>query len=130
MRIANLMTRDPVTVGPHDTLAKVDALMKRHHFRRMPVVEGDALVGFLTERDLTAHSTTLGVTRVDAIMRVPVMTLDPEASVEEAARLMLRNKIGGLPIVERGRLVGILTASDVLKAFLNVVDATGKIMEP
>jgi acetoin utilization protein AcuB len=58
------------------------------------------------------------------------MTLDPEASVEEAARLMLRNKIGGLPIVERGRLVGILTASDVLKAFLNVVDATGKIMEP
>ena len=96
----------------------------------MPVVEGDKVVGILTERDLRSHEGTMSATRVDAVMRAPVITLDVRASVEEAARVMLRNKVGGLLIVDQGRLVGILTSSDVLKVFLNVVAATEKIVEP
>jgi acetoin utilization protein AcuB len=130
MRIANLMTREPVRVGPQDTLEKVQTLMKQGGFRRIPVVQGDSIVGILTERDLRAHHSTMAATLVNSAMSAPVVTLDAGASVEEAARVMLRNKIGGLPIVERGKLVGILTSSDVLKAFLHVVDATKKIMEP
>jgi len=130
MRIANLMTREPVRVGPRDTLEKVQGLMKQGGFRRVPVVDNDTIVGILTERDLRAHHSTMAITRVNAVMSAPVVTLESGASVEEAARVMLRNKIGGLPIVERGKLVGILTSSDVLKAFLHVVDAAKKIMEP
>lgn len=130
MRIANLMTREPVRVGPRDTLEKVQTLMRQGGFRRIPVVQGDSIVGILTERDLRAHHSTMAATLVNSVMSAPVVTLEAGASVEEAARVMLRNKIGGLPIVERGKLVGILTSSDVLKAFLHVVDATKKIMEP
>jgi len=130
MRIANLMTREPVRVGPRDTLEKVQGLMKQGGFRRVPVVDNDSIVGILTERDLRAHHSTMAETRVNAVMSAPVVTLESGASVEEAARVMLRNKIGGLPIVEREKLVGILTSSDVLKAFLHVVDAAKKIMEP
>jgi acetoin utilization protein AcuB len=128
MQILNLMTADPVTVTPRDTLAAAKAIMDAGRFRRVPVVDGNRLVGILTERDVREHSGYLESTLVNAAMRTALITVGPRATVEDAARLMLRHKIGGLPIVDDSRLVGIVTTSDLLKAFLNVVEATQQII--
>lgn len=103
--------------------------MKAYGFRRLPVVDDGHLVGILTERDLRAHAGQLENTRVNAVMQTALVTIAPEDTVEEAARLMLKHKIGGLPVVADGTLAGIVTTSDLLAAFLRVLQATGQIMK-
>jgi acetoin utilization protein AcuB len=130
MQIVNLMTMDPVTIDPRDTLSKAKNLMDAGSFRRLPVVDDGRLVGILTERDLREYTGYLESTRVNAAMRTALVTVTPSNTVEDAARLMLKHKIGGLPIVADGKLIGIVTTSDLLKAFLIVVKATSEIMNP
>lgn len=129
MQIVNLMTPNPIVINSDDTLANAKAVMDRGRFRRLPVVDQEKLVGIVTERDVREHTGYLGSTRVNAAMRTALITVSPYATVEEAARLMLGHKIGGLPIVDEGKLVGIVTTSDLLKAFLVVVRATQHIMD-
>ncbi len=129
MQIVNLMTPDPITIGQHDTLSKAKSLMDEGRFRRLPVFDNDQLVGIVTERDLREYTGYLESTRVTAAMRTPLITLTPYNTVEDAALLMLKHKIGGLPIVAEGKLVGIVTSSDLLKAFLKVVKATNEIVQ-
>lgn len=128
MQIVNLMTPNPIVMNPDDTLENAKAVMEDGKFRRLPVVEGGRLVGILTERDIREHKGYLGSTRVNAAMRTALVTLTPYNTVEDAARLMLQHKIGGLPIVDNGKLVGIVTTSDLLRAFLLVVSQASKIM--
>jgi acetoin utilization protein AcuB len=128
MQILNLMTATPVTIGSHDTLAQAKAIMDEGHFRRLPVVDNGQLVGIVTERDIREHTGYFESTRITAAMRTALITVGPRATVEDAARLMLRHKIGGLPIVDEGKLVGIVTTSDLLKAFLNVVEASKEVI--
>jgi acetoin utilization protein AcuB len=104
--------------------------MDAGNFRRLPVVDEGRLVGILTERDLHKYSGFLGSTRVNAAMRTALVTVTPSNTVEDAARLMLKHKIGGLPIIASGRLVGIVTTTDLLRAFLIVVASTSQIMNP
>jgi acetoin utilization protein AcuB len=130
MQIVNLMTSDPVTISPHDTLSQAKSIMDAGHFRRLPVMEGGKLVGIVTERDLREYTGYLESTRVNAAMRSPLVTITPYNTVEDAARLMLKHKIGGLPIVADGTLVGIVTTSDLLRAFLLVVAGTNQILNP
>jgi CBS domain-containing protein len=122
MLISRLMTYGVRTICSHDTLQTAANVMERGGFRRVPVVDGGKLVGILSDRDIRAHSRYL--TRVTAAMTPDPKTVTPEMSVEDAARLMIKHKIGGLPVVEGGKLVGIITATDVLKAFLDVEAAT------
>lgn len=129
MQIVNLMTPDPITISQRDTLSKAKSLMDEGCFRRLPVMDNEQLVGIVTERDLREYTGYLESTRVTAAMRTPLVTLTPYDTVEDAARLMLKHKIGGLPIVDDGTLVGIVTSSDLLKAFLNVVKATSEIVQ-
>jgi len=129
MQMQHVMTRSPETIRPEDVLLKAKEMMDAGGFRRLPVVREGRVVGILTERDLREHGGYLKSTKVDAVMRAPVVSVDSKASVEDAARLMLRNKIGGLPVVDGGKLVGIVTSSDLLRAFLDVVEATQKIIQ-
>lgn len=129
MQLVNFMTPDPITIRSRDTLSKAKSIMAAGNFRRVPVVDDGCLVGILTERDLHKYSGFLESTRVNAAMRTGLVTLTPHNSVEDAARLMLKHKIGGLPIVADGTLVGIVTTTDLLKAFLNVVAATNEIVQ-
>jgi acetoin utilization protein AcuB len=130
MQITNAMTRTPVTIRSGDELARAKSLMKSYGFRRLPVVDDGHLVGILTERDLRDHAGHLENTRANAVMRTALVTIAPEDTVEEAARLMLKHKIGGLPIVAAdGTLVGIVTTSDLLAAFLRVLQATEQIVK-
>ena len=128
MQIMNVMTSNPETIGPDATLSNAKTIMDAGRFRRVPVVEDGRLVGILTERDLREYTGYLEATRVNAAMRTALVSVTPYNTVEDAARLMLKHKIGGLPIVADGKLVGIVTTSDLLKAFLVVVKATSEIM--
>jgi acetoin utilization protein AcuB len=120
MLISRLMTNSPVTVSPRDTLQAAMSLMERGKFRRLPVVEGEQLVGILTDRDIRTHQGYWQSTRVTAAMTADPMTVTSNQTVEDAARLMIAHKIGGLPVVEDGRLLGVVTTTDVLRAFLSL----------
>jgi acetoin utilization protein AcuB len=130
MQILNLMTPDPITIGTSDTLSKVKRMMEAGGFRRLPVEEDGRLVGIITERDLRHHSGFMESTPVESAMRTQLVTIGPYATVEDAARLMLQHKIGGLPIVANGRAIGIVTMTDLLRAFLLVAAGANEIMEP
>ena len=124
MLIKRLMTYGAETVSSHDTLQTADTVMKRGGFRRVPVVDDGKLVGILSDRDVRAHNGYLDSTRVTAAMTSDPKTVTSRMSAEDAARLLIEHKIGGLPVIEEGKLVGIITATDILKAFLKVEAAT------
>jgi acetoin utilization protein AcuB len=122
MEMIHIMTKHPEIIHPDDTLAKAKEMMEVAAFRRLPVVKDDEVVGMLTERDLRSHAGYLDSTKVNAAMSAPVISVGPNSTVQAAARLMLRHKIGGMPVLESGKLVGMVTTIDMLKAFLEVVE--------
>jgi len=110
--------------------------MRENKIRRLPVVERGKLVGIVTERDLLyatpSPATTLSIQEmhyvlsklpVREVMSSPVITVTEDTPLEEAARLMADNKIGGLPVVRDGELVGIITESDIFKIFMEMLAA-------
>src|SRR5574341_201192 len=118
MLVSNRMTKDPVTATPGDLLIQAQLKMQKGGYRRLPVVTNGQLVGIVTVLDMRAHAGYLDRTEVKAAMSEKPITVTPVTTVEAAAQLLLKQKIGGLPVVENGRLVGIITTSDVLQAFL------------
>jgi acetoin utilization protein AcuB len=90
-------------------------------FRRVPVVQDGTLIGILTDRDLRQYVGVEERTRVEAAMTETPLTIAPTATVEEATQLMLKHQLSGLPVLENGQLVGIITTSDILKAFLEMI---------
>lgn len=119
MLVRHRMSQHPVTISPSDTLASARAKKQAGHFRRLPVEDEGQLVGIVTDRDIRGHAGIEARTRVNM-----AMTVSPDTPVEEAAGLMLAKQIGGLPVVEAGQLVGLITVSDVLQAFREVLGAT------
>jgi acetoin utilization protein AcuB len=131
LRVADCMTRGAATIRP-DALARGAAeMMRTRRIRHLPVVDGDrGLVGIVTDRDLRhvlfdpalpARAGQLGdilrTVTVRDVMTRAVVTARPEMPLREAARLMHERKVGALPVVTRGRIVGILSETDVLKTF-------------
>ena len=129
--VRNWMTPDPVTVTPKTTLPDAHDLMKRRRIRRLPVVEDDKLVGIVTLGDVREASpsdaTSLSIYEVhyllaqltvDSIMTKEPVTVTPETTIKDAARIMLEKKISGLPVVQDGRIVGIITESDIFEGLI------------
>jgi CBS domain-containing protein len=129
MEIAKWMSPNPTCVRPDDTLAAAKKLMDAGRFRRLPVVESDKLIGIITERDIRQHWGYLDATKVNAAMTPDPLTVTPRDTAENAARLMLQHKIGGLPVVDNRKVVGILSTSDLIRALLNVIQAAEHIMD-
>jgi acetoin utilization protein AcuB len=123
MTVAELMTANAVTVEPGDTLEAAHEKMEVGRFRQVPVVDDQRLVGILTDRDMRQHIGQLAHTRVHAVMSRHPFSVHPSTPVREAAHLLRANKIGGLPVVEGSTLVGIITATDMLRAFEDVLGA-------
>lgn len=134
MLVEKRMKPNPVTVSPQDSFRHAMTLIRQKGIRHLPVVEGNQLVGIVTDRDLRQASpspaTSLEIhelhyllekVRIREIMTRKVYTVTPETPIEEAARLMLQHKIGGLPVLQGERLVGIITESDILTAFVDVM---------
>lgn len=124
-RVRDVMTRDPVTVEVDEDLDLADVLMRLTRVRHLPVLEGGRLVGLVSHRDLVRFESDQldgGAAaerqqmrrwaKAGWIMTRGVQQVEPDMSLLEAARLMLEHKYGCLPVVEQGRLVGILTESD------------------
>ena len=128
MAVRDLMSTDLVTLTEDETLAHAQRCMARGRIRHLPVVRNGRLVGLLTHRDLLAASFSIfaevdrgeqrrifGTVPVVEAMHRDVVTVQPDLSVREAARILLKNKYGCLPVVtESGELVGILTEADFL----------------
>ena len=123
MLVGKRMTKNPVTASPDDYLSTVQAKMERGGFRHVPVVQDGRLIGIVTDRDLRQHVGFLERTKVNAAMTENALTVTPQTTLEEAAQLLLKRKIGALPVLEEGELTGIITSNDILKAFLDVVGA-------
>ncbi|MFN8545833.1 MAG: CBS domain-containing protein [Candidatus Binatia bacterium] len=136
MRIANWMQRRVHAVGPRDTIGHAREIMEQHRVNQLPVVVGKRVIGIVTDRDLRdAFPSVMESARDDArgrkeketeqilvesVMTPTVVSLKPSDTVVEAARVMRRERIGSVPIVEDDQLVGILTRSDVLAAFVGL----------
>jgi acetoin utilization protein AcuB len=116
MIVAELMTQNPQTVGPSDSLEVAHEKMQVGWFRQLPVVYEGKLVGILTDRDMRQHVGQLTHTRVDAVMSGHPFSVQASTPVEQAAHLLVTNKVGSLPVLEHGKLVGIITATDMLQA--------------
>ena len=113
MLVRDYMTKKPVTVTPRDTLADAAAKMRAGNFRRLPVVVEGKLLGIVSEYDLQRHADSPDSTPVDAAMTRNPFTVSPSATLEHAVALMKMNKIGALPVIEHGRVIGIVTASNL-----------------
>lgn len=124
MDVSRWMTKDPAAVESTDTLAAVRKIMDQGRFHRAPVVDGGKLVGIVSDRDLRQHTGALARVKVNAAMSTPVVSVTPSTMLEEAANLMVKHKVGGLPVVDRGRLAGIITATDLLRAFADMLGTT------
>ena len=137
MIVSLWMTRNPVTVGPETPIAEAAMVMAQRSIRRLPVVVpadgGLRLVGIVTTHDLArAFPPDLNPFVPDAWERGPrrpiaevmssaLKTTAPDIPIEEAARILRDAKIGALPVIEGGNLVGIITESDIFRAFIEVV---------
>ena len=124
MIVGNRMTKEPITVDPDDLLIRASHKMQAGGFRRLPVVSAGRLVGIVSERDLREHRGYFEHTKINGVMTENPVTVTPATTLEEAAQTLVERQIGGLPVVENGRLVGIITTSDILKAFLDVMGAS------
>ena len=143
MRIETWMKHPVVAVKPRDSARHAREVMERHRINQLPVLVDGRVVGIVTDRDLrdafpsvfdaaeasgrrprAAAGTDPAAIPIEDVMSSKVLTLAPRALVADAARLMRRERIGAIPIVDGERLVGILTRSDVLDAFVEVSQST------
>ena len=124
MLVGNRMTKEPTTIEADELLIRASHKMHSGGFRRLPVVSEGKLVGIISDRDLREHRGHLEHTKVNGVMTENPITTNPETPVEEAARIMVERQIGGMPVVEDGRLVGVITVTDVMNAFLDMMGAS------
>ena len=136
MRLADVMTPDPQTVRPADTLQSAARLMDELNVGVLPVVDGGALLGVLTDRDIVVRSTSAGqdpgtATVADA-MTTDARTLPQDASVDEAVETMEEHQLRRVPVVDgSGRLVGIVSLGDLAASGTpEAADALGAISTP
>ena len=124
--VRNWMTLHPITITPQTTLPEAKQLMVDYHLRRLPVVDKDKLVGMVTWRDINRAESSTGTVlnlyeyqfrraRMTAreFMSTALVTISPDVTIEEAAGLMIEHRISGLPVVEDGKLVGLITETDI-----------------
>jgi CBS domain-containing membrane protein len=136
LRVRDLMRSEVVSLEVTDTLDLADDIMRLGRIRHMPVTSNGEVVGILSQRDLfrgavssvlgfrpAAERRWLGTIAVREVMSAPVVTVSPEAPIRDAVRLMLDKRIGCLPVVEKGALVGLLSETDCLQLLLELLAA-------
>jgi CBS domain-containing protein len=131
MKVRDIMVTELVTLHVAEQLSLASDIMNLARIRHLPIVEGERLVGIISQRDLfraslasvmgydyTATRNHLKTVSIKEAMVSDVITVEPETGIQEAGRIMLEKKIGCLPVVEDHRLVGIVTETDILRCFL------------
>lgn len=136
MLVGERMSKPVITISPDMPISEALNLMKKEHIRRAPVVKDGKLAGIVSDKDLLNASpspvTTLSIwemnyllskVTVDQVMTNNVMTVTEDTPIEQAARIMADNKIGGLPVMRNGHVAGIITETDLFKVFLELLGA-------
>ena len=144
MKVKDLMSKKLFTVGPEDMLDKVFFLFNFEAIRHLPVVEKDKVIGILSDRDLKkimgprkkmvtdkdkGTQFTVHARRVRTIMSRGITTIGPEEQSADAAAIMAKKKIGCLPVVQKGKLVGIITSTDILRAYVKLAQQVNKMVK-
>ena len=137
MKVDELMTKKVITVSPEDKVDQVFFLFHYESIRHLPVVtEKGTLVGIISDRDIKKvlgprhklHQQkdgtvlTVSARKVRMMMRREPVTIGPEERAADAAAIMVKKKIGALPVISNKKLVGIITATDILKSFINLCE--------
>jgi len=131
LTVGDCMTADPMTVGPNDSLQRVVELLRRCDIRSVPVLEDGRLIGIVTDRDVRQVAPAYPLFRdedeirrytenltVTAAMTADPMTIAPHAPLIDAAKVLETYRISSLPVVNGTELVGVLTVTDLLRAFV------------
>ncbi len=140
MKVGQRMTRNPITITPDVTVPEAQAIMRREKIQRLPVVDNKGqLVGIVTSLDLIHASPSpatsldiyemhylLSKLHVEKVMTKNVITVTEDLPIEETARIMVDNKISGLPVMRGDILVGIITETDLFKLFIELFGARHK----
>ncbi len=139
MLVGERMSQPVISVSPDTPIHDALAMFKKEHIRRAPVIKDGKMVGIVTETDLLNASpspvSTLSVwemnyllskVTVKQVMSKKVLTITRDTPIEEAARIMADNKLGGLPVVDDNKVVGIITETDLFKVFLELMGAREK----
>lgn len=134
MQVKYHMSKELITVNSDSTISDAMELLRTNKISRLPVVDKTHLVGIVTDRDLSevspSSATSLSVfeinyllsqTKIKDIMKKNVVTVNADSLIEEAAVLMRDNDIGGLPVLDKGNLAGIITESDIFDAFIEIM---------
>ncbi len=144
MKVKDLMSKKLFTVGPEDMLDKVFFLFNFEAIRHMPVVEKGKVVGVLSDRDLKkimgsrrkivtdkvdGTQFTVHARKVRTIMDRGVTTIGPDEQAADAAAIMAKRKIGCLPVVKKGKLVGMITSTDILRAYVKLAHEVDKMFK-
>lgn len=133
MIVRDVMTPNPTTIGPDDTIKTALDLMDKSG-RRLPVVDEGVLVGIITDRDIRLEMNSphvlrerwqddylLQQTTVATCMTPDPITVAPDAPLQNAVMLMLDGPFSGLPVVERGKVVGVITVTDLMRALVQLL---------
>jgi acetoin utilization protein AcuB len=134
MFVRTYMTPDPVTISPDDNFPKTMNVIHKHKIRHLPVIEQNRLIGIIAEKDLLSNQPSpvvalnlhevhslLEAIRVRQIMSKPVITVEGDCPLEEAARIMVENKISCLPVMDGESLVGLITETEIFKVLMEVL---------
>jgi acetoin utilization protein AcuB len=133
MKISDLMTAKPITADPGTPVLEARQIMLGKRIRHLLVTDGPKLLGIVTDRDirlnLPSPATSLSVWEINyllarltlgSVMTKALVTVSPRGDPRDAAALMLDHRIGALPVVDGGQLVGIITETDLLRAFVKI----------
>lgn len=139
MFVGERMSHPVISVTPETPVHDALAMFKKEHIRRAPVIKDGKLLGIITETDLVNASpspaTTLSIwemnylmskVTVKQVMSKKVKTIDVDTPIEDAARIMADSKIGGMPVTRAGKIVGMITETDLFKVFLELMGAREK----
>jgi acetoin utilization protein AcuB len=141
MFVGERMSRPVISLSPETPVNEALAMFREEHIRRAPVMKEGKLLGIVSERDLLNASpspvTSLSIwelnyliskVTVKTVMSKKVVTVDQDTPIEEAARIMADKKIGGVPVVSAGKVVGIITETDLFKILLELMGARQKAL--
>ena len=142
MKVKDLMSKKVFTVGPEDMLDKVFFLFNFEAIRHLPVVEKGKVIGVLSDRDLKkimgprkkivtekddGTQFIVHARKVRTIMNRGLTTIGPDEQAADAAAIMAKKKIGCLPVVKKSKLVGIITSTDILRAYVKLANEVDKM---
>ena len=131
--VREAMTEDPRSIGPSASVVEAAQLMRDEHIGSLPITDGDTLLGMITDRDITtrvvAEAADPKMTSVGDVVSRDLISIEPDEDLEEAVQLMASHQVRRLPVVENGRLVGIVAQADVALNLRENEQRTGELVE-